>query len=613
MSDKHTSVRNNRRGSPSIARGGEKPKDFNTTIKKFVVYLKDYKPAVIFVMFISACASLFRILGPKLLGNATDVLYAAVEGAITTGKIVIDYVALGKVVFLMTVIYIIAYVISVLRGFIMAKVSNDITYKLRKDIDEKINRLPVEYFDRTSIGDVLSRITNDVGSINQAVREMMSEISSAITLMIGTIIMMLSISFKLTLIAFAMIPLSLMVISLVMKISQPLYRKQQASLGMVNGHIEEMMSSHIVVKAFNMEEKSISEFDVYNNELRENGWKSQMASNVMMPITNLISNIGYIMVCMIGAGMAAGGRITVGNIQSFIQYIRNFNQPIRQLANISIMVQSAMACSERVFDFLEEKEEEPDTENPKSTENLEGVVTFKDVKFGYTEDKIIIDDFNLTVHPGEKIAIVGPTGAGKTTIVKLLMRYYELNDGEIFIDGINIKDFTRNDLRNLFGMVLQETWLFKGSIRDNIMYSKPDATEEELLKATEACRVHQFVKSLPHGYDFELNEESSNISQGQKQLITIARAFLQNPKILILDEATSSVDTRTEVLIQEAMHNLMADRTSFVIAHRLSTVRDADKIIVLNEGRVEEIGNHTELIAKGGFYAELYKSQFENA
>lgn len=600
------------RGGPPSMRGGEKPKDFRTTSKKFLKYLGAYKIGIVIVMVLASLSSLFRILGPKFLGDATDVLYNAVEESLTTGKIIINYDALLKVVASLIMLYCIAYIFSIIQGFTMAKISNNITYRLRKDVDEKINRLPISFFDVTSTGDVLSRITNDVDTINQSIRETLTQFASSFTLMIGTIVMMLSISWQLTLIAFAMIPTSMFVISKVMKISQPLYRKQQKSLGMVNGHVEEMLSSHIVVKSFNMEDKSIADFDIYNKELRENGWKSQVASHITMPITNLISNIGYILVCIIGASMTSGGKITVGNIQSFIQYVRNFNQPIQQIANISIMLQSAMACSERVFEFLEEKEEEPDTKNPASTENIVGTVKFEDVRFGYTPDKIIIDNFNLTVHPGEKIAIVGPTGAGKTTIVKLLMRYYELNGGAIYIDDVNIKDFARNDLREMFGMVLQDTWLFKGSIRENIMYSKPDATEEELMRATDISRVHHFVQTLPHGYDFELNEETSNISQGQKQLITIARAFLQNPKILILDEATSSVDTRTEVLIQEAMHNLMANRTSFVIAHRLSTIRDADKIIVLNAGNVEEIGNHAELLAKGGFYAKLYQSQFEN-
>ena len=599
-------------GRHAAIRGGEKPKDLKGTIKKSFAYLGIYKAGLALVMLLAAASSIFRVLGPRLLGNATDVLYKAVENGMLTGNIVIDYTALVKVVISLCTLYVISYVFNVVQGFTTAQISNNITYRMRKDISEKINRLPIGFFDVTSTGDVLSRITNDVESLSNSLRETLTQLASALTLMAGTIFMMLSISWELTLIAFGMIPVSGFIITKIIKISQPLYRKQQKSLGMVNGHVEEMLSAHLVVKAFNMESQSIEDFSVYNTELRENAWRSRVASSAMMPITNFVSNLGYILVCIIGATMTAFGKITVANIQSFITYIRNFNQPIQQLSNISTMLQSAMACGERIFEFLDQPEEEPDTETPVSTEGIIGHVTFTDVNFGYTREKTIIDDLDLEVHPGEKIAIVGPTGAGKTTVVKLLMRFYELNGGSISIDGINIRDFARNDLREMFGMVLQETWLFKGTIRENIMYSRPDASEEEMIRAAKASRVHHFVQTLPGGYDFELNEETSNISQGQKQLITIARAFLQNPKILILDEATSSVDTRTEVLIQQAMRKLMEIRTSFVIAHRLSTNRDADKIIVLNAGHVEEIGNHNQLIAKGGFYAKLYQSQFEN-
>ena len=600
-------------GRHAAIRGGEKPKDLKGTIKKSFAYLGIYKAGLALVMVLAALSSVFRVIGPRLLGNATDVLYKAVENGMLTGDIIVDYDALLKVVIALCTLYVISYVFNIVQSFTTAQISNNITYRMRKDISEKINRLPIGFFDVTSTGDVLSRITNDVESLSNSLRETLTQFASALTLMVGTIAMMLSISWELTLIAFAMIPVSGFIVAKIIKISQPLYRKQQKSLGMVNGHIEEMMSAHIVVKAFNMEQQSIDDFSVYNTELRENAWRSRVASSAMMPITNFVSNIGYILVCIIGATMAGFGKITVGNIQSFITYIRNFTQPIQQLSNISTMLQSAMACGERIFEFLDQPEEEPDTENPVSTEGIIGHVTFQDVNFGYTAEKTIIDDLDLEVHPGEKIAIVGPTGAGKTTVVKLLMRFYELNGGSISIDGINIKNFARNDLREMFGMVLQETWLFKGTIRENIMYSRPDASEEDMIRAAKASRVHHFVQTLPGGYDFELNEETSNISQGQKQLITIARAFLQNPKILILDEATSSVDTRTEVLIQQAMRKLMENRTSFVIAHRLSTIRDADKIIVLNAGHVEEVGNHHDLIEKGGFYAKLYQSQFENA
>ncbi len=600
-------------GRHAAIRGGEKPKDLKGTLKKSFSYLGVYKAGLLLVMLLAAASSIFRVIGPNLLGNATDVLYTAVETGMVTGKVVIDYAALKEIIVYLCILYVISFVFSVVQGFTTAQISNNITYRMRKDISEKINRLPIGFFDVTSTGDVLSRITNDVESLSSSLRETLTQLASSLTLIAGTIIMMLSISWQLTFIAFGMIPVSMFIISKIIKISQPLYRKQQKSLGMVNGHVEEMMGAHIVVKAFNMEQQSLADFDVYNQELRENGWRSRVASSAMMPITNFVSNLGYILVCILGAGMVVKKTLTVGNIQSFISYIRNFNQPIQQIANISTMLQSAMACGERIFEFLDQPEEEPDTTTPASTEDIIGTVTFTDVNFGYTPEKTIIDDLDLEVKPGEKIAIVGPTGAGKTTVVKLLMRFYELNGGEIRIDGVNIKDFARNDLREMFGMVLQETWLFKGTIRENIMYSRPDATEEEMIRAAKASRVHHFVTTLPGGYDFELNEETSNISQGQKQLITIARAFLQNPKILILDEATSSVDTRTEVQIQQAMQNLMENRTSFVIAHRLSTIRDADKIIVLNAGKVEEIGNHRDLLAKGGFYAKLYQSQFENA
>ncbi len=600
-------------GRGSAMRGGEKPKDISGTLKRFLKYLGAYKFAIGIVMLISAVASLFRVIGPKLLGQATNTLYRAVENAFKTGSIVIDYDALKRIVLMMVCLYVVSWAFSIIQGLTMAKISNNLTFRFRKEIDEKINRLPVSYFDTTSTGDIMSRITNDVDTISGSISNTLTQFASSLTLMVGTLIMMLTISPSLTLIGVLMIPISGFVITKVIKISQPLYRKQQASLGMVNGHVEEMLSAHTVVKSFNMEERSLEDFGVYNEELYQNGWKSQVVSRIMMPINQLVSNLGYIAVCIIGAGMVVKGSLLVGDIQSFIQYIRNFSQPIEQIANISTTLQSALACGERIFNFLDRTEEDPDTSEPKSTDGLIGDVNFEHVKFGYTPEKLVITDFSLDCNPNEKMAIVGPTGAGKTTLVKLLMRYYELNGGRITIDGIDIRDFTRNDLRGMFGMVLQDTWLFKGSIRDNIKYSKPDATEEEMIRAAKIGRVDQFVQSLPGGYDFELNEETSNISEGQRQLITIARAVLQNPRILILDEATSSVDTRTEVQIQQAMRELMKDRTSFVIAHRLSTIKDADKIIVMNLGDIVEVGNHNELLAKGGFYANLYQSQFENA
>ena len=599
-------------GGPAVLRGGEKARDFGGTISKLFKYLSKYKYLMVVVMFISLFSSIFGIIGPKLMGKATDVLYKAVEEGFVTGKVIIDYTALMQIIALMVILYIVSYLFSLVHGFIMAKISNSITYTLRKDVVAKINRLPLGYFDRVSTGDVLSRITNDIDSISQSISESITRLISTVTLLVGSVAMMLSISVSMTLVAAVTIPASIFVISKIVRYSQPLYKKQQKSLGMVNGHIEEMLSAHTVVKTFNLEDDSLEQFDVYNEELRNNAWKSNFASHMMMPLTNFVSHIGYILVCIVGAVMANMGRISVGDILSFIQYVKNFSQPVQQIANISTMLQSAVACAERVFEFLEEEEEEADKTDSASTESIVGTVEFRNVDFGYEPGQKVIDNFTLKVESGEKIALVGPTGSGKTTVVKLLMRYYEIDNGEILIDGINIKDFRRNDLREMFGMVLQDTWLFKGSIKDNIAYSEEDATMDDIVHAAKMSQAHHFIKILPKGYDFELNEETSNISQGQKQLLTIARAFLQNPKILILDEATSSVDTRTEVHIQKAMENLMENRTSFVIAHRLSTIRDADKILVMDSGRIVEVGKHDELLAKGGFYAKLYQSQFEN-
>ncbi len=600
------------KGGPPMLRGGEKPRDMMGTVAKLLRYMGGYKYLMFAVVVISALSSIFGIVGPKLIGRATDVLYKAVESAFITGEIIIDYKALFAIIAIMIGLYAVSYLLSLVQGFIMAKISNSVTYTLRKDVNEKINRLPLNYFDRVSTGDVLSRITNDIDSISSSINESITRLISAITLIIGSVAMMLSISWFMTFVSILIIPASILVISCIVRFSQPLYRKQQKSLGLVNGHIEEMLSAHIVVKTFNMETDSMRQFDEYNNQLRENGWKSSLASHMMMPLTNFVSNLGYIIVCIVGAVLTNRGRMSVGDILSFIQYVKNFTQPIQQVANISTLLQSAVACSERVFDFLEEEEEEKENENPVSTDSIIGTVEFKNVCFGYEEGQNVIDNFSLKVKNGEKIAIVGPTGSGKTTIVKLLMRYYEIDSGEILIDGINIKNFKRNDLRELFGMVLQDTWLFKGTIKENIAYSDENAGMEEIAYAAKMSQADHFIKMLPNGYDFELNEETSNVSQGQKQLLTIARAFLQNPKILILDEATSSVDTRTEVQIQKAMENLMKTRTSFVIAHRLSTIRDADKILVMDSGKIVETGNHTELLAKNGFYAKLYRSQFEN-
>ncbi len=600
-------------GAMAAIRGGEKPRDFKTTFKKLFNYLGVYKFIILIVMILASISSFFKAFTPRLLGNATDILYNAAENSLLSGEFNLNYEDLLSIILMLVGLAVLSYIVSLIQGFAMAKVANNFTYRLRKEISEKINKLPLSYFDKTQTGDILSRITNDVDSISNSIREVMTQIAIAITLIITTVAIMLSISIPMTFIAFLIIPTSAFSIGKIVKISQPLYKKQQKSLGQLNGHIEEMLSSHIVVKAFNMEKESIRNFDIYNEELRINAFKSQVASHAMGPVTSFISNLGYIAVCVIGAGFVTAGKLTVGNILSFIEYVKGFNQPIQQLSSVSTMMQSAMACAERVFEFLDSEEEVKETQEDTKKENIIGTVSFNNVSFGYTKEKTIIEDFSLTVNPGEKIAIVGPTGAGKTTIVKLLMRYYELNSGSICIDGVDITDFKRDDLRSMFGMVLQDTWLFKGSIKDNILYSNKNASDEELINAAKISQVHNFVKTLPKGYDFELNEETSNISQGQKQLITIARAFLQNPKMLILDEATSSVDTRTEVLIQNAMNKLMENRTSFVIAHRLSTIRDADKIIVMKDGKIIEVGPHNQLIEKGGFYKDLYQSQFENA
>ena len=494
----------------------------------------------------------------------------------------------------------------------MTGVSQKTTYRLRKEISQKINRMPMNYFDTRTLGEVLSRVTNDVDTLGQSLNQSATQIITSTTTIIGVLVMMLSISPLMTLVALLILPVSLGMISFVMKHSQKYFKGQQEYLGNVNGQVEEVYSGHNIVKAFNKEKDVIEEFEKTNDKLYDSAWKSQFLSGMMMPIMQFVGNLGYVGVVILGGVLAAKKTIEVGDIQSFIQYVRNFTQPIQQLAQVANMLQSTAAASERVFEFLEEEEEDQTVPNPVSVEGLEGNVTFEHVHFGYNEDKIIINDFSVDVKEGQKIAIVGPTGAGKTTMIKLLMRFYDVNSGAILIDGHNVKDFNRSELRQMFGMVLQDTWLFHGSIKDNIKYGKLDATDEEVIEAAKAARVHRFVQTLPGGYDMELNEEASNVSQGQKQLLTIARAILADPKILILDEATSSVDTRTEIQIQKAMDTLMKGRTSFVIAHRLSTIRDADVILVMKDGDIVEQGNHEELLAKNGFYADLYNSQFEN-
>lgn len=588
----------------------EKPKNFKGTLKKLGSYLSKFKWMLVIVVVCAIISTIFNIVGPKILGNITTEIYAGVMKMIAgTGGI--DFGVIAKTVAILFSIYIISAAFSYIQSFIMVGVGQRFTYSLRKGISEKINKLPVPYFDRKTHGEVLSYITNDVDNIAQNLNQSITQLITSATTVIGILIMMLTISWQMALVALLVLPVSLALVMLVVSKSQRYFKSQQEYLGQVNGHIEEMYSNHELVKVFNGERKSIQQFTQLNDTLYVSTWKSQFLSGLMQPIMEFVGNVGYVAICILGGFYASQGRITVGNIQSFIQYMRRFTQPITQLANVSNMLQSMIAACERVFEFLEEEEEIADTQNPHSVEDIEGKVTFKNVKFGYDADKIIIKDFSAKVEPGKKIAIVGPTGAGKTTLVKLLMRYYDISSGEIKIDGINIKDFKRDDLRSLFAMVLQDTWAFNGTIMENIRYGNLQATDEDVIQAAKMAQVHHFVKTFPEGYQTVLNEDSTNISQGQKQLLTIARAFLVNPKILILDEATSSVDTRTEMQIQKAMDELMKGRTSFVIAHRLSTVKNADLILVIREGDIVEQGTHEALLQKGGFYEKLYNSQFE--
>ena len=589
---------------------GEKAQDFKGTMKKLLSYLGKFKLAIFAVMIFSVLSTLFNILGPKILGQATTKLFEGVM-AMIAGTGGIDFAAVAQILLFLAAIYLLSSILRYGQNFIMAGVNTRITYNMRRDIAAKINRIPLKYYDTTTHGEVLSRMTNDVSTVSDSLDQSLTEMISSATTIVGVLAMMLSISWEMTLIALLIIPCSLVVVRLVVKHSQKYFRSQQAYLGHVNGHIEEMYGGHTVVKAFNGEERSIAAFEDFNDNLYQSAWKSQFLSGMMMPIMKFIGNIGYVAVCIVGSAFAAVGRITVGDIQAFIQYVRNFTQPITQVANVSNVLQQTAAAAERVFEFLDQDEESPDTESPIDPETVHGDVEFRHVRFGYEPEKLIIKDFSALVKQGQKVAIVGPTGAGKTTIVKLLMRFYDVTDGAILIDGEDIRHFTRNGLRSCFGMVLQDTWLYNASIADNIRYSRLDATDEEVRQAAWAAQAHRFIKTLPGGYDMVINEDASNISQGQKQLLTIARAILSDPKILILDEATSSVDTRTEIHIQQAMNTLMEGRTSFVIAHRLSTIRDADVILVMREGDIVEVGNHEELLAKGGFYSELYQSQFE--
>ncbi|WP_242844334.1 ABC transporter ATP-binding protein [Candidatus Soleaferrea massiliensis] len=727
MSENRRPMRGPGGGPMHSMHGGEKAKDFSGTIRKLLRYMKPYRIAIIVVFIFAIISTVFAIVGPKVLGEATNkvaegyinmtvydnvhdklpeelldvlpkdttlgtlqenienlpvkkllgdspasaqipdtlILRDLIDNPDIAGQVTamspdaakgieqikegldkvsemnagsdaqhsnnateiseqaknvslferpgIDFGAIGQIALFLLFIYIVSAAFSYLQGFIMAGVSTNITYNLRKDIAEKINKMPLKYFDRKTHGEVLSRVTNDIDTVNTTLNQSLTQMITAITTLIGILVMMISISVPMTLVALIIVPLSFILIMIVVKRSQKYFQQQQEYLGHVNGHIEEMYGGHTVMKAFNGEEKSVEEFKGYNNELYSSAWKSQFLSGLMQPIMMFIGNLGYVGVCILGGWLAIQGQIQIGDIQAFIQYVRQFTQPISQTANIANVLQSTAASAERVFEFLEEEEELTEAEHPVTLKESNGSVQFEDVHFGYNPNKIIINDFSADIKPGQKIAIVGPTGAGKTTMIKLLMRFYDVNSGAIKVDGVDIRDMTRHDLRELFGMVLQDTWLFSGTIMENIRYGRLDATDEEVVAAAKAAYVHKFVKTLPNGYQMELNEEASNISQGQKQLLTIARAILADNPILILDEATSSVDTRTEVLIQKAMDKLTQNRTSFIIAHRLSTIRDADLILVMKDGDIIEQGNHDELIAKNGFYANLYNSQFESA
>ena len=601
-----------RRGPGGGMAPAEKAKNFKGSISKLMQYIGRYKIAILAVMIMAAASTVFTVIGPKVLGKATTGLSEGLMKKITgTGGI--DFSYIGRILIIVLCLYACSAIFSFIQGWIMTGVSQKVCYRLRKEISEKINRMPMKYFESRTYGEVLSRITNDVDTLGMGLNQSITTIITSVATMIGVLVMMLSISPLTTIIAIVILPISVGLVSFVVKKSQSYFKTQQEYLGHINGQIEETYGGHMVVKSFNKEKDMVDTFDKTNAVLYSSAWKSQFFSGMMQPIMMFVGNLGYAGVALSGGMLAINGVITIGDIQAFIQYVKNFTQPITQIAQVINQVQSMAAASERVFEFLEEEEEEQIAANPVPTDNIRGEVEFKHVKFGYKEDQIIIKDFCANVKPGQKVAIVGPTGAGKTTMVKLLMRFYDVNSGEILIDGHNIKDFNRRELRDAFGMVLQDTWLYKDTIMENIRYGKLDATDEEVIAAAKAAHAHHFIETLPGGYNMELNEDASNVSQGQKQLLTIARAILADNPILILDEATSSVDTRTEIQIQNAMDNLMKGRTSFVIAHRLSTIKDADIILVMKEGDIVEQGNHEELLAKGGFYADLYNSQFEEA
>ena len=589
---------------------GEKAKDFKASVGKLTSYVGKYKIAIVIVMIFAACSTVFGVIGPKILGRATTALSEGLVSKIRgTGSI--DFSYIGRVLLFVLGLYLVSALFSFVQGWIMTGVTQKVCYRLRKEISEKINRMPMQYFESRTHGEVLSRITNDIDTLGQGLNQSITTIITSVATLLGVLIMMLSISPIMTLIALVILPFSAFLVSFVVKRSQRYFKDQQEFLGHINGQVEEVYGGHLVIKAFNREKDTLEEFDQTNRILYESAWKSQFLSGMMHPIMMFVGNLGYAAVSLTGGLLAIRGIITIGDIQAFIQYVRNFTQPIQQIAQVINQVQSMAAASERVFEFLNEAEEDQVVEHPADVRAVTGEVSFDHVHFGYNPDQIIIKDFSARVQPGQKIAIVGPTGAGKTTMVKLLMRFYDVNEGAICLDGHNVRDFNRRELRDAFGMVLQETWLFKGTIMENIRYGRLEATDEEVISAAKAAHADHFIKTLPGGYQMELNEDASNVSQGQKQLLTIARAILADNKILILDEATSSVDTRTEVTIQKAMDNLMRGRTSFVIAHRLSTIRDADIILVMKDGDIVEQGNHEELLAANGFYANLYNSQFE--
>ncbi|WP_366409435.1 ABC transporter ATP-binding protein [Proteiniclasticum sp.] len=600
-------------GGPGMGHGmpmGDKPKDFKKTFGKLKDFLRPYFLPLILVVWFAIGSTIFGITGPKILGNVTTKIFEGLLSKITGGP-GIDFEGIQRTLLLLLGVYVISSILGFIQSYIVAGVAQKVSYNLRKSIEEKINRLPLSYFDKNSHGDVLSRMTNDVDTVSQSLNQSLSQIITSITTILGILVMMISISVPMTLIALLILPISMGLMVTIIKRSQRFFKQQQELLGKANGYVEEAFGGHIILKAFNREEKAVSEFTEINEDLKDSAWKSQFFSGLTQPVMMFVGNLGYVFVSILGGYLAIIKAISVGDILAFIQYIRRFTQPIAQVAQISNVLQSTVAASERIFAFLEEEEITEDGTLSLRQEDVKGEVTFRNVQFGYKENELIIKNFSLHVEPGQRVAIVGPTGAGKTTLVKLLMRYYELNSGSIEVDGTDIKNLKRRDLRDSIGMVLQDTWLFSGSIMENLRYGKLDASDEEVVRASKASYVHHFVKTLPNGYDMEINEEATNISQGQKQLLTIARVFLKDPAILILDEATSSVDTRTEVLIQESMEKLMKGRTSFIIAHRLSTIRNADVILVMNEGDIVETGTHEELLAKKGFYEKLYNSQFE--